>query len=217
MANKIKSYTEAELYEMFGLTRLLGNTAHSIMQTWTGTTTTLTSAEQELFDEIHTDAVQHIMGWQEEDLKMLFIAFVLKLGYLRNTKKYNNFFEKTIDATVDGYYLKTKTDYMIARGVLDTPKHPYFHFQEWKPSKRPTGDSMAQLLEAFLIAQQKNNNGKPIYGCEVTGRYWNFVILKDRTYCVSDAYDCTKKADLMQIIAILRKFKYILDTELIDK
>ena len=75
---------------------------------------------------------------------------------------------------------------------------------------------MGQLLEAILIAQEKNNNKKPIYGCEVIGKNWHFVVLKDRTYCVSDIYDCTNKDDLIQIVAILRQFKLILDTELLD-
>lgn len=75
---------------------------------------------------------------------------------------------------------------------------------------------MGQLLEAFLIAQKKNNNTKPIYDCEVVGSIWKFVVLKDRTYCVSDVYNSTNRDDLLQIVAILRKFKDILETELLD-
>ena len=55
-----------------------------------------------------------------------------------------------------------------------------------------------------------------MYGCTVSSKYWEFAVLENRTYCISDSYDCTKKADLMQIIAILRKFKEILETRLLD-
>ena len=105
---------------------------------------------------------------------------------------------------------------MLAKGTLGVPELPYFHFQEYKPYRNPTGDSMGQLLEAMLIAQKQNKNGKPMYGCEVVGRNWSFVILKDHNYYVSDAYDCRKRDDSLQIIAILRRFKHILETELLD-
>ena len=105
---------------------------------------------------------------------------------------------------------------MVATGILDKPEKPYFHFQEYKPHKKPTGDSMAQLLEAMLIAQKENSNEKPIYGCEIMGAMWRFVILEGKTYCISKAYDCTEKDELLQIIAILRKFRHILETELLD-
>jgi hypothetical protein len=69
-------------------------------------------------------------------------------------------------------------------------------------------------LEAFLCAQTMNQTAKPLYGCTITGKYWEFMVFNEKTYTLSESYDCTKKADLMRIIAILRKFKYILETEL---
>ena len=216
MAKKIKSYSETELIDMFGLTRLSGSKKLPLMTEWTDTTSSLTVFEMAYFEEIYANAEENIIGWQEEDLKMLLISPILFLGKIKNTKRYYTFFERTLEDTVEGYFLKTKTDFMLAAGSVGIFKVPYFHFQEYKPLKNPTGDSMGQLLEAFLIAQKQNNNGKPMYGCEVVGRMWHFVILKDRTYCLSDTYDSTKREDLLQIIAILRKFKDILETELLS-
>jgi hypothetical protein len=87
-------------------------------------------------------------------------------------------------------------------------------FQEYKPNKNPSGDSMAQLLEAFLIAQQKNKNNKPLYGIEVVGATWKFITMEGKEYCISQQYDSLNKEDLLKIIAILRKFKHILFTRL---
>ncbi len=217
MAKKIKSYSETELIDTFGLTRLSGNDTFPLLSAWLNDAPiNLETSELASFEDIYQNAKENIIGWQEEDLKMLLISPILMLGKIRNTKRYYTFFERTIEDTVDGYFLKTKTDFMIAAGNIGIFKKPFFHFQEYKPLKNPTGDSMGQLLEAFLIAQKKNNNGKPMYGCEVVGRMWSFVVMKDRTYCVSDAYDSTNRADLLQIVAILRKFKYILETELLD-
>ncbi len=214
MAKRLKKHTEAELIVLFNLQRLTDNENCDLLQAWLNTDTTLNAGEEYLFDLILADAKANIDSWHEEDLKMKFISFVLRLGYLVDDGNYHTYFERTVEATVDGYFLKTKTDFMLAKGILDMPQQPYFHFQEWKRHRDPTGDPVAQLLEAFLIAQAINQSPMPLYGCTITGKYWEFVLLSGKTYAISESYDCTKKADLMRIIAILRKFKVILETEL---
>jgi hypothetical protein len=216
MAKKVKSYDEGEIIKMFDLTRLAGNNATPIMAHWVNTTTTLNAGEQYLFDDIIENLLSQIVGWNEEMLKMNFIAFVLRLGHLKETLQYKTYYESILEATVNSYFLKVKADMMVAKGILERPETPYFYFQEYKKQKDPKGDVMAQLLEAFLIAQEKNKNDKPMYGCTVIGKYWEFVAMKDSTYCVSKSYDCTDRDDLMQIIAILRKFKEILETTLLN-
>lgn len=213
---KAKSYTEAELIKTFQLKSLVKEQSER-MKSWLNVTDIdLSSGEQYIFDRIYNLAVDSIRGWSEEDLKMKFISWVLPLGYLTDNGRFLTYFEKTIFATVEGHFLSTKSDFMVATGILDKPEKPYFHFQEYKPHKKPSGDSMAQLLEAMLVAQHQNANENPIYGCEVMGEMWRFVILEGKTYCISKAYDCTDKDKLLQIIAILRKFRHILETELLD-
>jgi hypothetical protein len=85
MLKKAKKYTEAELITQFHLKRVLGNDS-PLMQEWLNAAISLNAGEQYLFDMIWTDAVNQIDGWQEEDLKMQFIAFVLKLGHLTRMK-----------------------------------------------------------------------------------------------------------------------------------
>jgi hypothetical protein len=215
MARKVKQYKEDELIDLFNLQRLVGNDEHPLMQEWTNTTATLHSGEQYLFDSITKNLARKIRSWNEETLKMNFIAFVLKLGHLEETERYKTFYESVLEATVEEHFLKVRADMMVASGVLETPKVPYFYFQEYKKLKDPKGDVTAQLLEAFLISQEKNQNNKPLYGCTVLGRDWEFYIMQQKTYCISKAYDCTDNEDLMQIIAILRKFTEILETRLL--
>ena len=212
--NKTRIWSEAELVDTFGLikTKL---TAPLLIE-WLDATTTLNEVETVIFNHINREAIQWIEVWNEEDLKMNFIAFVIQLSHLNSHDTIRTFFEKTVEATVEGHYLKVKSDFMIAKGVLDMVKVPYFHFQEYKKDKDPNGDPNAQLIEAFLIAQEKNKNGKPMYGLYVIGRFWYFVVMEGKSYCVSKAYDSTDKEDLLQIIAILRKFRVILETVLMD-
>ena len=168
---KTVSYSEADLIKMFQLKRLV-KTQTSLMQKWLEVEKPVLAIEEQfIFDRIYNLAVDSIAGWSEEDLKMKFISWVLPLGYLTDNGRFLTYFEKTIFATIEGHYLSTKTDFMVATGILDKPEKPYFHFQEYKPHKKPTGDSMAQLLEAMLIAQKENSN-------EILYRYKSFYCCK---------------------------------------
>ena len=100
---------------------------------------------------------------------------------------------------------------MLAKGILDMPQIPYFHFQEYKRQTDPNGNPVAQVLEAMLIAQEINENQQPIYGAYVIGKFWNFMMLDGKTYSISKTFDCTEHNELMQIIATLRNFKLMLE------
>lgn len=212
--NKIRNWSEAELMDAFGLDKIKHPTP--LMQDWLNAKADFSEIEQATIQQLCNEALENIEAWAEEDLKMNFIAFVIHLAQLKATKTIRTFYDKTISATVENTFLKVKTDFMIAKGVLDLAKTPYFHFQEYKRDKDPNGDPLAQLVEAFLIAQEMNKNDKPLYGCCVVGRFWYFVTMEEKNYCVSKAYDCTDEQELCQIIAILRHFKEILMTRLID-
>lgn len=213
---KESKYSEADLVDLFGLKKVGTNHSTALMSEWTQAETTLNEFEAYQFERKLSKAQDNIEWWHEEDLKMKFISFILDLAYLEeDSENYISYFEKTISATVENNFLKVKTDFMLAKGVMDKPKKPYFHFQEYKKLKDPTGDPVAQLVEAFLIAQELNKNNKPIYGCTVTGKLWDFFIMEGKTYCVSKSYDCTEREDLMKIIAMLRMFRTILEKDLL--
>jgi hypothetical protein len=214
-APKKVNYSEADLIKLFKLNRVVEYQTPEMARWLAAPAAELDAAETSIFKRILPLALKNIDAWGEEDLKMMFISQVLPLGHMLPNGRYGTFYEKTISAVVDEIPLTTKTDFMVATGVFNKPENPYFHFQEYKPSK-PTGDSMAQLLEAFLIAQETNKNGKPLYGIEIVGDTWRFVTFKNRTYCVSNKFISTNKDDLMRIIAILRHFIFILETELLD-
>ena len=213
--NEGKAWREGELIDSFQLTRIV--THHTpLMQEWLNVQMPeFNLGEQYNFDKSYLKVVKNISGWSEEDLKVKFIGPILELGHIiDDDNDAISYFDKTISATVDGIRLIVKSDFMLAKGILDVVKTPYFHFQEYKPYKNPTGDSMAQLLEAFLIAQEKNKNGKPMYGIDIVGGNWRFVTMEGREYCISQPFTAVDKTDLLTIISVLRKFKYILLTRL---
>lgn len=210
-----KSWREAELIKAFKLTRIVAPSQTPLMKEWLDVQLPeLNLYEQYFFDRTLLKGQHNISGWSEEDLKIKFIGPILELGHITDEGGVVGYFDKIISATVDGIKLSVKSDFMLAKGLLDVFETPYFHFQEYKPYKNPTGDSMAQLLEAFLIAQENNQNGKPMYGVDIMGANWRFITMEGREYCISETYDSVNKADLLAIISILRNFKHILETRL---
>lgn len=214
---KAKEWKEAELMLHFQLKKIAGVQTPA-MKEWLDTQEPdFTPFEAELFEQTYQDGFENIAFWAEEDLKMYFIGNVLRLSRLMNkdNKGYVALFEKRLSALVNQTKLAVRTDFMVAKGFKNIIETPYFHFQEYKPQLNPTGEPMAQLLEALLIGQTENNKDTALYGCEVIGKQWTFVIMEGKTYCVSKTFDCTEREDLLKIIAILRKFKEILETKLL--
>ena len=214
MAKK-KEWREGEMILTFGLTKIDIPDTTPLMQEWLHVENPLLDSREEANFEYLIQKVNKVRTWSEEDLKMKFISPLLELGRVMEDPNFVSFFDKKIESDVDNYHLSVKADFVIAKGLLDYMIRPFFHFQEYKPGKNPTRDPMAQLLEAFLIGQAKNDDGKPLYGCEVVGAIWRFITMEKRTYCVSKTYDSTDKEDLLKIISILRKFREILETKLL--
>jgi hypothetical protein len=216
MAKKAKQYSEGELLLLFKLDRIVEYETPRMKDWLTVETPVFGTGEQYIFDKALKRAIKNITGWSEEDLKMKFISSILPLGDLEDNGKFMTYYEKILSGEVEGIPLTVKSDFMVATGALSFHKNPYFHFHEYKPQINPTGEPMAQLLIALLLGQEKNKDNKPIYGAEVTGQSWRFVILEGRQYCISRTFDCLDREDLLMIVAILRKFRVILETELLS-
>ena len=217
---ELKIYSEAELIQAFNLNRLNQNS--NLLNAWLDCSKYAklhNEYERVLFEKSIQKAQSKIRNWSEEDLKMYFIANILNLANFDFDDRICALFEKKMQMDVnDEYILVTRPDFLIAKGVLDLIENPYFHFQEYKKDKESTRDPLGQLLKAFVIAANINHNKKPLYGAYIMGRFWYFVVYENnstRDYCVSKAYDSTQEDVLMQIIAILRHFKVILETVLL--
>ena len=215
MAKK-KEWREGEMILTFGLTKIGFPDTTSLMEEWLDVQEpNLNQAEEYIFEHTYTKGTQKMTTWSEEDLKMKFISPVFELAGVMDDTTFASFFDKKLEAKVDNYNLSVKADFVIAKGLLNYMIRPFFHFQEYKPERNPTGDPMAQLLEDFLIGQAQNDDNKPLYGCEVVGQGWRFVVMESRKYCVSKTYNSMEREDLLKIISVLRKFREILETKLL--
>ncbi len=155
--------------------------------------------------------------WNEEELKMHFLAHLFEVIQMNEPQKIKIFYERPLADIVNGYKLSAVCDMLLATPFgINTPKKPYFFLQEYKKAKGAP-DAEGQMLVAMLLAQQQNANNKPMYGCWLQGKNWVFTTLHQKKYCVSQQYDATNKADLMVIMTMLFNLKKTILTSLIDE
>lgn len=153
--------------------------------------------------------------WNEEELKMQFIALLFHHINLNEPKKIKIFYERPLSAILNEYKLQVVCDCLLAKpfGIGD-PANPYFFLQEFKKQKN-AGDAEGQMLAAMLIAQSTNANKKPVYGCYIQGKFWTFAALSQEKYSITKAFDATSPEDLGEILYALQELKHIILSELI--
>ncbi len=201
---------EPTLVETFNLERLYENTP--LMNDWLSATGELNEFDMTLIKASQAKLLENADIWNEEELKMNFISFVIFLAHY--DKPIRTYYDREISAKINEYTLLCKADMLLSSGIGEKIKTPYFFLHEYKREKKYSGDPVGQMLGGMLIGQAKNNNGKPMYGCYVQGRFWFFSILMENQYVISQAFDSTKIAETHQIIIILRKMKELIHTTL---
>ncbi len=211
---KIKSFPllEPNLADALGLERL--RAPQPLLEEWLNSTGSLNENEKYWFDKSIDKLIDNADSWNEEELKMQFISFIIFLGGFNDPIR--TYYDREISATVGEYFLSCKSDMMLSKGIGELIKTPYFFLHEYKREKKYSGDPIGQMLGGMLIGQAKNNNGKPMYGCYVQGRYWYFSVLDGKKYVVSDSFNAIKTEEAKKIIYILRKLKSIILERLMD-
>jgi len=216
MATKKIKWIDGLVIDTFKLNRLRTENM-PILTSWLDAKEDLSDIDFIFLEKLRQKAELNIETWNEEELKMKYLSYLI--GYANyeqeDEKDFRVYFERPISATVEGHKINVVVDFMIAQGVGDYIKKPYFCFHEYKREKKYNDDPIAQVLLAMLAANENNKNGKPLYGAYIIGRNWHFMALENKNFAISQAYDCIKTADLQKIISILRSFKTIIKTTLL--
>ncbi len=143
-----------------------------------------------------------IFDYQEEDLKIYFIAPILNLVDFRLTEqKIRGFFEQKLTYSNSKAVLNGTVDFVVAKGRKTAIK-PYFFIQEFK--QKAGGSDPEPQLVAELISAVELNNWHSIKGAFIIGNDWKFVILEKLEldkykYFVSRHFDSIKIEDLKNI------------------
>ena len=178
--------------------------------------TSSTFLEPSIFNQLEILAKKSIISiesWTEQELIMKHISPIINLVDYSG-EGYNCFADRTFGYEFADLRLNGAMDFLVASG-RGIPKTPYFCLHEYKKEQNFEGEPRGQLLAEMLVAQALNRDAKTgfetIYGCYIVGRNWFWVILKDKEYAVSRAYDSTRIGDLSEIYLILIKIKYIIE------
>ena len=190
---------------------LLKKESCDVLDKWMEATHELSPMHRTILQEKHILVKREGPYWNEEELKIQFISFVLDIAQINEPGKIKLFFERSLKAQWEDFSLSVKCDCLLASPLgINTPKKPYFFLQEFKKGKGDKYDPEAQMLAAMLIAQQLNSDEKPVYGGFVVGQFWNFSTLIKQEYCVSITLDATQWEELQQIVFVLHQLKTLI-------
>lgn len=149
--------------------------------------------------------------WNEEELKVRFLAKIMEISEMEEKGKVKAFLERNINASSEHWEISVNVDLMLATPLgKNSPQKPYFFLQELKKGKKSSNDPEAQMLAAMIGSQILNNDGKPVFGCYEVGRNWYFTTLEGKKYILSRQFDATDYDDLIQIVNILHNIKSLI-------
>ncbi len=209
-----------EINKTFGYTRIYTNFAP--LNAWLSQVISLKKDDLNAAEILRTRLLIAVNGYNEDELKMQFIAPILSIINFSRFDEYRLFSQRKISANVslkDGTtdILTGRVEAMVALGIQD-PQHPYFFIHEYKPLNKTTpSDPLGQLIAAMMVAQITNKDDKPIYGLYVRGEFWVFVVLDGKQYAESQPYNAINPNDLKAILQALfwvkQHIEHRIDTE----
>jgi hypothetical protein len=201
MASKsFESWEYEEVEDFFNLKRVM---SLPTLTEWLNSSHNTNESIKTLLNIIQERLIINADAWNEDELKMFFIAPLLSQMPLE-IDDFKPFTQRTLSAHFPELDLEVsgKVEFIIARGK-QRPRQPYFFLHEYKQERRRENDPLGQLLISMIAARQNNEKKTPLYGCFVVGRDWFFVVLDKQEYAVSLACDATKTHELNQIVAML--------------
>ncbi|MDM8529130.1 hypothetical protein QUF58_13100 [Anaerolineales bacterium HSG24] len=199
-------WTVEEIEQEFGLQ---ADRNYKLLQDWIMVSPSLSDDETIRLRQLSQKLLTYVHDWNEEELKVYFIAFLLDLVDFYQPL-YRPFLERELSVEyAEGKKLWGKIDFLVASGK-QSPKEPFFFLHEYKKQADTSNDPLGQLLAEMVAAQAVNTNAYPIYGAYIIGRHWYFVLLNEKIYAESLAYDATKD-EIIEIVTILRHTKTLID------
>ncbi|MCI5227533.1 MAG: hypothetical protein D3918_12950 [Candidatus Electrothrix sp. AX2] len=182
--------------------RIKQNFSKDVFSAWFSDQPALKEDDIHFLTELLKKEFNFIRIYNEEDLKVKFIAPILnRIDFRDLTREIRDFYEEKITYKTDQFIFTGTTDFLISKG-LEYSEKPYFFIQEFKRGKESSYPE-AQLLSE-LIAGIELSSCTAMKGAYIVGAIWNFVIvekLAEHTYrfFVSVNFDSSKLEDLIGI------------------
>ncbi len=189
-------------YELRQLVNIKQKFSTDIFDNWFDNKQIIKDNDIQFLTELLNKEFNFIRIYQEEDLKVKFIAPILnRIDFRDINKEIRDFYEQKLTYQTEKFILTGITDFLISRG-LEYSEKPYFFIQEFKKGKENVHPEPQLLAE--LIVGVELNNFKTMKGAYIVGAIWNFVILEKLAenkyqYFISINFDSTKIAELKEI------------------
>ncbi len=167
----------------------------------------VTGFESGFINQLNEAIIENCRTWNEMELIEYFIGPLFVLVNF-NTTKFKMFSNRRIQAVINGYELFGEPDALIATG-RHSPQLPYFCLNEYKKQEENKGDAAGQCLAAMLVAQHLTGDKMPVYGIYIVGKYWNFMVLQHKEYCITKTYNADDE-EIFTIFRILKALKNII-------
>ncbi len=205
----MKPFSKWTIEEVEDTFQIIPTEENALLKEWMMISPALSQEEESLLGRLCKKLQSRSWDWNEEELKVGFIGPLLHIVDF-DQKNYRSFLERDISVTCEEGKLSGTVDFVVARGRR-SPKHPLFFINEYKKEHDSSGDPLGQLMIAMVAAQKLNNDGNPLYGAYVMGRYWHFVVLDGSEYAVSLGHNAAKNDELGEIFTILKETKQIIE------
>lgn len=203
MKKTFETCTWSELNKLFGLRKLKSLKS---LESWLSIQEAIDPNTQQALTKLQHNLADNFMDWNEDELKMQFIAPLLYLVDYTDSDNYQAFSQRPLQMQKEDIELLGVVDWLLASGE-QFPEIPYFFIHEYKKEKAAQADPLGQLLAAMLTAQYSNNNDRLLYGAYVVGKDWYFVVLEKSEYAQSRPYQANETQDLIIIFNTLQNIK----------
>nr|VFJ67945.1 MAG: hypothetical protein BECKDK2373C_GA0170839_11736 [Candidatus Kentron sp. DK] len=151
---------------------------------------------------------EHVWDWNEEELKVYFIVPLLNVVDFEQGR-YKPFLSRELSLVYGEEKVSGYVDFMVAAGGR-SPKKPYFFIHEYKKEYDSSNDPLGQLMIAMVVAYKCNDDGHPVHGAYVMGRYWHFTVLEGNTYSVHTGFNAADR-EIDDIFGTLKNTKNIIE------
>jgi hypothetical protein len=126
-SKNFKNWQMQELHQSFGIdnTFMLDN-----LTDWLSSQETMTELEIKDLEKLRQKAFKNVDYWNEEELKMNFIAPLIQLVNF-DGNEYRAFYDRPLSTEINGIRLFGRVDMLVANG-FQNPQNPYFCIHEYK-------------------------------------------------------------------------------------
>ena len=169
---------------------------------WFNSPIEISNDEVEFLKTLIDENIDLIQIYHEEDLKINFIAPILKkVNFFMLEHEIRGFYNEKIEYETDKFILKGEADFIVSKGIRRA-EQPYFFIQEFKRAEE-FSNPRPQLLAEMVVGLEKGGFSS-FKGAYIIGAIWNFVILEkiensSYIYYISHNFDSTKIDDLIKI------------------